>query len=341
MTRVAVVTSHRSVSLSKVANHIAKVIGPETVVYGYPYNTDSYYKDIDKIIIVMTVDPQHFHPYALLAYNARKWGKKVVFYATIEGRPVFMYNYDWIRRYVDFVANSQYTANWLKSAGLRVLDVVYHGVDIDAIRSQASRRLEIREKLGFTDDFVVLYIAGCYTRKGHDLFAKVINEVVKRDNTVKFIILTKGKCAELYDNCSNTIAFDDFGELKDEDIYAFYHAADLYVQASLSEGFGLPTLEALAAGKLVVHPDYIPLSEITTSKTSVRVPVTHVEFKREGGGIEYELHYYKPEEMADAILYAKDLVMKQRDDIEVKCVRRAKLFDYRKTYTKLYELIAK
>ena len=123
-----------------------------------------------------------------------------------------------------------------------------------------------------------------------------------------------------------------------------YRAYDLYTLVdklsktrflwwlSKSEGFGLPVLEALSAGKPVVHADYKPLSEITSRDTSFRVKVYDVVYKRELGSIEYELHYYDPNEFAEAIIYAKDQVLRNRDEFREKCLERARIFDARKTY---------
>jgi len=113
---------------------------------------------------------------------------------------------------------------------------------------------------------------------------------------------------------------------------------DLYVQASLSEGFALPVLEALSAGKPVVHADYAPLNEVTTPKTSFRVRVVDTIYKREIGAIEYELHFYDPNEFADMIIYAKDQVLRSRVEYAHACVRRAKQFDARKTYKQFIDI---
>jgi len=171
------------------------------------------------------------------------------------------------------------------------------------------------------------------------LFAEALKALSEKDPSIKAVILTHKECAQYYEPLPNAIPLIDFGKLRDEDVWSIYHALDLYVQASLSEGFGLPVLEALAAGKLVVHPDYDPLSEITTPETSVRVPVTDIQFRRDVGSIEFEHHYYDPNEMAEAILYAKDLLQKNRDEVESKCIERAKEFDYSKVYKRFVKYI--
>lgn len=52
------------------------------------------------------------------------------------------------------------------------------------------------------------------------------------------------------------------GYVSNEDLNAMYHLAEMYVQPSLYEGFGLPLLEAMTAGCLVVSSNSSSLPEI-------------------------------------------------------------------------------
>jgi len=52
------------------------------------------------------------------------------------------------------------------------------------------------------------------------------------------------------------------GYVPDEDLVALYNAADLFVQPSLFEGFGLPPLEAMACGTAVVTSNTSALPEV-------------------------------------------------------------------------------
>lgn len=52
------------------------------------------------------------------------------------------------------------------------------------------------------------------------------------------------------------------GQIKDDELIAFYNLASLYVQPSLYEGFGLPVLQALACGTPVVSSEKGSLAEV-------------------------------------------------------------------------------
>jgi len=341
---VGILTSDKGVSLQRVAKDVGRAIKAETGATIYVFLGHNYQifelPDDSSFIVVMTFEPALALSYFFIAWELQNRYGRMAFYTTIEGRINRMQIPQWVIRDLYFVANSRYTAERLREAGVKIIDTIYHGVDIEAIQNAKTRARLARRRIGVGEnDFIIGYIAGCYTRKGHDLFAEALKALHDKDPSIKAVILTQKECAQYYEPLENAIPLIDFGRLRDEDIWSIYHALDLYVQASLSEGFGLPVLEALAAGKLVVHPDYDPLSEITTPETSVRVNVTDVSFKRDVGSIEFELHFYDPEEMADAILYARDLLTKQRDEIEAKCVERAKEFDYRRVYKQFVKYV--
>lgn len=73
---------------------------------------------------------------------------------------------------------------------------------------------------------------------------------------------------------ANDIQFLDFVE--QEHLNALYSASDLFVFPSLNEGFGLPVVEALASGTLVVTSNTTALSEIA-GDAAITVDPTNVE----------------------------------------------------------------
>ena len=345
--RLLINTSYRSASLKRVASDIARVAHacgfPEVEVAHSVSPTDPRLGDCSHVLTVMVFDPTIAVSYFYFTWLAKRKGKNTIFYTTVEGKPRVGIWADWIRRDLEFVACSEYVAEKLREAGVRVKAVVHHGVDLEAFRFSPEKRSAFREALGLTDeDFLVGYVAGWYKRKGHALFAEVIKMVVEEDPSVKFLIVTSEKSAAAYMDAPNTTVLTSFGS-SGFDITSVYSAIDLYCHPSLSEGFGLPVVEALAAGRPVVHPDYKPLSEITTPNTSVRVGVKEVKMEEEGpglmSGILYEMKYYDLRSMAKAILEAKERLLSDEGKAwREKCVKRARKFDMRNTYKQLLTL---
>jgi len=333
--KTLIITSDKAISLQRVSKDIADVLklnGIDTAVHlGYTLNMD-FLTSYNSTLIVMTFDTVWAVPYFYMFWEQRKRKIRSEFYTTIEGKPIETMSSSWIRRDLDFIANSEYTKEKLEEEGYRIKDVIYHGIDIEQAEAVRGDISLIKGWINRDPEkFVVGYIAGCYSRKGHDVLNEVAKIVYEKDKDIDFIVLTTEECKELY-GAPNVHVYTLFGKLNDLQILQVYNLFDAYVQASLSEGFGLPVLEALAMGKLVIHPDYKPLSEITTKETSVRVRVLTKTYLDEHTGVKYELHLYAPKAFAEAIIKAKELVQTEGDRIASKCIARAKQFDKHAVY---------
>jgi len=346
--KVVIYTSERSVSLQRVASDIRDVLednGVEVVRTVLTANAHpKCYSDCDAAVFVMTFDPVWAKPYFVTAWLVKDEGLRVAFYTTIEGYPRRYIGDEWIYRDLSFVANSKYTASKLRKAGAKVERVIYHGIKVDEIQSFSFMGSFVRRQMGIKDDeFVVGYIAGSYRRKGHDMFAEAIKAVGQKDPSVKFCVITQPDAVPAYSGLENCVVSDEFGKLTEDYVYGFYHMCDLYAQPSLSEGFGLPVLEALSAGTPVVHADYAPLSEITDDKCSFRVPVKAIVVDRtthkQHVGIEYEYHMYDPGEFAETILSAKDEILRDREEYKARCLERAEEFHANKTYIEFADML--
>lgn len=342
--QICIYTSSRATSLQKVACDISDVVSKHYPDYDVKV-IESPIIDLDIItecnacISVAAFDLSWGIPFFFLAHEHLSRGHPTIIYATIEGRARREMVREWIIRDLIYVANSEYTREKLVDVGARVIDVVYHGVDAKYIQSFEEKGMDVRSQLG-EDKVIIGYIAQGVERKGHDLFAKVVAEVEARDKSVQFVILTDHKGGEHYKN-TNAIVYNSFGQLSDELYYSLINALDIYTQASLSEGFGIPLLEAMAAKKIVVHPNYKPLSEITTESISIRVPIKEILLAKIGGsGIIYELKIYEPRVYAERLLQAVRMVREGGERVKIlkeEIARRAEMFDKNKVYRRLIE----
>ena len=109
------------------------------------------------------------------------------------------------------------------------------------------------------------------------------------------------------------------GYVPDEELSLFYRAADVFVYPSLYEGFGLPVLEAMAAGCPVVTSNASSLKEVAGD-----------------AGILVDPHSI--EDIGQAIL---DVVCQRelREDLIKKGLIRAKEFSWDKAASDVYTVL--
>jgi len=101
------------------------------------------------------------------------------------------------------------------------------------------------------------------------------------------------------------------GSVSDQDLVALYNLADLFVFPSISEGFGLPPLEAMACGTPVITSNTSSLPEIVNDAGILVNP-------------------YNTDELAEAI-YTILSDEHLRRNLIVKGLERIKLFSWKKT----------
>jgi glycosyltransferase involved in cell wall biosynthesis len=341
--KIAIFTSKTGKSLQKVSEHIGDILverGHDVAVVLGDY-LDPQKMDFDSALIVMPVDLVWCVGYLYLWYRINTMGKPVFYYGTIEGNVKNPERYSWVRERLWFIANSKYTKSKLENAGFEVRDLIYHGVKTDFYTDADEYGKRIRERINRSGDrFIVGYIASSHTRKGHMLAAKVMEKVKKKDKSIRFLVVSEIQARRHYENLNNVVFIHNFGKLTEDAVKAFYGALDLYAHFALSEGFGLPVLEALAAGRMVVHPMYEPLTEITTRAVSFRVPISTILWYSEVSGIDFELHVYNVDDFVDAIIEAKDAVTRmKKDEIREITRSRAMEFDVKKVYPRLADIL--
>src|SRR5215510_7215167 len=128
---------------------------------------------------------------------------------------------------------------------------------------------EVRRRFGVSRDFL-LAVGSLQPRKNLvrliRAYARLRSE--RQDFSPQLVIVGRKLwlAHEIFDEVIRQCWADDViltGYVADEDLPALYRAARAFVYPSLFEGFGLPPLEAMACGTLVVTSDVSSLPEIT------------------------------------------------------------------------------
>jgi hypothetical protein len=344
--RIAVLTSHRAVSLKTVAAHIARAAeasGREAAVVERYMAPPDVQRAASAAVIVMPADPISAAPWMMLARDLSIAGMPAVYYATVEGALDASHVARWMRA-ARFVANSEYTASKLREAGLPVAGVVHHGVDmaeVEGARRLARQAAARMRELGADPerDVVAVTVASGHPRKGLDRLARVARVVSQREPRLKFLVITDESGAAQLEGTPNVIAYPALGALGREEVLSYIAAGHVYVQPSLAEGFCLPVLEAHALGVPAVHADLPPLREYSAGW---RVPARGVTRVKIDGGILYELHEYDAGEFAEVLLQVADLVMRGDsavDDYRARALKVAREHDIHRVYPGLLDAL--
>jgi len=164
-----------------------------------------------------------------------------------------------------------------------------------------------------------------YPRKGLDRFDEAISmiksELKKRD--IKVVAV------------SNWVYFKNvdvripLGSLSEEDLYQLIKQAELFVFPSRLEAFGVPPLEAMALGKLVVHANAPAYKEFIIGLGIPRDVQQEIKDYAPEIGKYWHVYDYPAKELADLILYALDLPDEEKEKIGLEArMKASQFYDY-------------
>lgn len=167
-------------------------------------------------------------------------------------------------------------SNWLDSVvGLSFLtgssrEVIYNGVDVDLFYPHNDNN--IREKYGIGNKFLILGVATNWDRrKGYEDFLQ-LSEKIKKDEVIVLVGLSQSQISKLPNNIIGFERTESQQELAD-----FYSTADLFMNLSVEETFGLTTAEALACGTVALVYDATACPELVDENTGFVIKKQDVE----------------------------------------------------------------
>jgi len=348
---IRIITSNKAVSLQTVAMDIVKVglkAGLDIQWFDRIFPAYEIRQAGDSAIIFMPVDPQYSVPYILLARDLKRGGVKAIYYGVVEGKLDTRSLRPWMKE-ADFIAVSNYVRDKLIEAGLRVIDVVHHGVDLERIE-EAKRMpgagLSYLKGHGLdpSKDVIVTTIANSHPRKGLAWYDMVVDEVSKKDESIKFLIITEEKGLNYFKQKPNLVVTADFGRLNRTTVLSVMANSHVLAIPSFAEGFGLPAIEAMALGTPTVHAALPPLMEFSTGFV---VPVEGISYldntPASPSGIIYEEHLWEPSKFAEVLLQVVDLVRNKREAIEdwrARSAEVARKMDIHNCYPRLLKYVS-
>ncbi len=154
--------------------------------------------------------------------------------------------------------------------------VIPDGVDVSRFIPMA--RAEVLNRLGLQNEgSIVLYVGAIKRSKGIDYLLKAAGRLVETvDRRVKFLLVGEGdyerQAKLLAERLGITDAVDFVGNRPNQEIPMWMNACDVLVLPSLSEGFGVVLIEAMACGKPVIATTCGGPEDIVNPDNGILVP---------------------------------------------------------------------
>jgi glycosyltransferase involved in cell wall biosynthesis len=163
------------------------------------------------------------------------------------------------------------------SSGFRArVEVLVHGIDLDAVRAQADARLDVRRQLGIPNDqFLVVTVANYRTAKGYPYLLRAAAQLRDEGVPIRFAVVGQGQREADVKALHSELRLEDTMQLLGyrPDAVRVIAAADVFALASLHEGLPVAVMEAQALGIPVVGTAVGGLPEaITNDENGLLVP---------------------------------------------------------------------
>lgn len=145
--------------------------------------------------------------------------------------------------------------------------VVYNAVDTKRFARKSPEEVRVvRERYDLPEMFI-LYAASTLPHKNHPRLLEAFKKVREKHPSVKLVLTgARGQGREAVERKITELGLESsvvfLGWLPFEDLPAIYSASEAFVFPSLHEGFGIPLVEAMAAGTPVVCSGIEPLTEV-------------------------------------------------------------------------------
>lgn len=194
----------------------------------------------------------------------------------------------------------------------------YKKVDLTDVQKK-----ELREKYKLPEEYI-LYVGNIQPRKNLKRLLQAYVEYAVDNKAAKPLVIV-GKKAWMYDSIFEEIKQNHLeqqvyftGYVEECDLAAIYTEALFFVYPSIFEGFGLPVLEAMACGTPVITSDITSIPEVA-------------------GDACYMIDPYSVDEISRALkIFTEDSLL--REEFAKKGVKRAAMFDWKKTAQKTEEV---
>lgn len=166
----------------------------------------------------------------------------------------------------DLFACSKNAGNWMFNK--KEFKILNNAIDFNQYTYNEIKSLQIKERLGIKDKFVIGHVGRFNKQKNHDFIIDVFRNIVKiNDNSILLLVGT-GYLQEKIRGKVNNLGLNDkviFLGTR-EDVNDIMQAMDAFLFPSIYEGLGIVLVEAQAAGLECIISSTIPNDGIITDK---------------------------------------------------------------------------
>lgn len=158
---------------------------------------------------------------------------------------------------------SEYIKKEIVGEGVDPSRIIAMPFGVDIARFSSGDRAGARLKYGIGDAFLLLYVGRLAGLKHVDELIEAMKQL--KGNNVKLLIVGGGPESERLKILTKKLGLERdvifAGRVDDEQLPDCYAACDAWITASRHEGFCVPIVEAMAAGKPVIVPDLAAMPE--------------------------------------------------------------------------------
>jgi len=152
------------------------------------------------------------------------------------------------------------------------IDVVHNGIDAEDFPDATAHTQQL-QKLKARGTKIVLFVGRLTVQKGLEYFITAAKKVLEYKENVVFVIAGSGDMQQQVIAQAAALGIADkvlfMGFVRGKELQEAYKMADLYVMPSVSEPFGLTTLESMLHGTPVLVSRQSGVAEVATNTLKV------------------------------------------------------------------------
>lgn len=207
------------------------------------------------------------------------------------------------------------------------IHVIPTGLDLerfDAVHTSDETKRSLRKEIGVAeDDFLIVYVGRIAAEKSIDLLIDGFTTIKQSQQKIRLAIIGGGPQLDDLRKQAQRLGLEDYVFFTDrrphDMIPAYYHCADAFVSASLSETQGMTFIEALASGLVVfARPDDV---------------LDGLVIENESGFL-----FHTPEEFANKLIHFAQQSSETKTRLSEQAKQKAAVYDSRVFGQKVYEV---